>query len=77
MTEWVLMIWTIGCGWSCDIENMQEFAAYNTEQACTEALLDWTILESHRDMTAEYRLKHHDRGGQCLERPVLSSTEDG
>ncbi len=77
MTEWVLIIWTIGCGWSCDMENVREFAAYETEKACYEALLDWTITERSRSMSREYQRKHHDRGAQCIERPVQRRLNDG
>ena len=72
MTEWVLIIWTITCGWSCNKDNVQQFAVYETQSECDDGLLDWTIIERTRYMTDEFRGKHHDRGGKCLVRPVTA-----
>jgi len=79
MYEWVLIIWTIGCGWSCDKENVIEFAVYDSEPMCEEALLDWTVRPhyKHHIGTPEYKdwMQYGDRGGQCMKRPTRNNNE--
>lgn len=69
MTEWVLIIWTITCGWSCSPDNVHEFAAYKTQAGCREALFDWTITERTRHMQRKYRIRDYDHDGKCMPRP--------
>ena len=73
VAEWVLIIWTINCGWSCNEDNVREFGSYATKEACEESLLDWTVREEWRGLySAGDEIKwSHDRsrrGGQCLYR---------
>lgn len=67
--DWVLIIWTITCGWSCYDENVQQFAIYESAEECQEGLLDWTVTERSRNMTLQYQINRYQRGAQCMKRP--------
>ncbi len=71
MIEWVLILWTVSCGFAdCSPRDMREFAVYATQARCQEALLDWTITERTRHMEPAYRRRNYDLGGKCMMRSV-------
>jgi len=70
MTEWIIVIWLVNCGFGCDTTGMPTFPPYETQHDCEYALNEYLKDGGKKWEPTPIFGPAWNRRGRCEERVI-------